>query len=439
MIVQGLSKVRTFGHKRTPGLLVWSYSTTMLTNEVFTMHDTTEPITFDLPTDVPFAFSLTDLAKQLALLVDQRKPRGKRYPLVPLLLTAVLAKLAGYSRLEDLSDWARLRAADLTALFGLARRTMPHQATWSRIFAHALDLPAFEACLTSFFLAQRQTSEAPTRGSIVLALDGKTLRGAIPAGQSQGVHLLAAYLPEEGIVVAQAEVDRKENEIVVAPTVLARLPLQGVVVVGDAMHTQRAISTTIVEAEGDYLWFVDQNQPTVLDDISQLFVEPEAAKGWSLPPTDFETARSCERGHGRVEERIITVSSMLQDYTPWPYLKQVFKLERRWWDAKGEHAEVRYGLTSLPRTVAAPTDLLRIARAEWGIENGLHHRRDVTLEEDACQLRRGRAPQTNAVLNNIVVSLVVSSGATNLAAVQRQFAFAIDRAFARMAFAAGRP
>ncbi|NJO21567.1 MAG: ISAs1 family transposase [Spirulinaceae cyanobacterium RM2_2_10] len=405
---------------------------------MFAVHDTTVPLTFDLPTDVPFAFSLTALAAHLAPLVDQRKRRGKRYPLVPLLVTAVLAKLAGYARLEDLSDWARLRAADLTALFGLARPTMPHQATWSRIFAHAIDLNDFEARLSSFFLAQRQRAEQPARGSIVLALDGKTLRGTIPAGHTQGVHLLAAFLPHEGLVLAQAVVERKENEIVVAPTVLAGLPLAGMVVVGDALHTQRVLSTTIVEANGDYVWFADQNQPTVLHDISQLFVEPDVAKGWSLPPTDFETARSCESGHGRVEERIITVSSMLQDYTPWPYLAQVFKLERRWWDATGEHGEVRYGLTSLPRQVAAPADLLRIVRAEWGIENRLHHRRDVTLEEDACQLRRGRAPQTNAALNNVVVSLVLSSGATNLAAVQRQFAFAIDRAFARAAFAAGR-
>ncbi len=403
------------------------------------MHDTTLPFTLELPGELPYAFSLTALAEHLAPLVDRRKRRGRRYPLVPLLLTAVLAKLAGYARLEDLSDWARLRAPDLTALFGLPRSTMPHQATWSRVFAHAIDLEAFEARLTSFFLAQRQSNELPERGSTTLALDGKTLRGTIPAGQTRGVHLLAAYLPDEGLVLAQAEVDSKENEIVVAPTVLARLPLAGVVVVGDALHAQRAISTTIVEAKGDYLWFVDRNQPTVLDDISQLFVEPKVEKGWSLPPTDFESARSCESGHGRLEERIITVSSMLEDYTPWPYLKQVFKLERRWWEASGEHYELRYGLTSLPREVAAPGDLLRIARSEWGIENGLHHRRDVSLEEDACQLRRGRAPQTNAALNNLVISLVLSSGATNLAAAQRQFAFAIDRAFAQAAFTAGRP
>ncbi len=112
----------------------------------------------------------------------------------------------------------------------------------------------------------------------------------------------------------------------------------------------------------------------------------------------------------------------------------VFTVERRWRDARGEHVEVRYGMTSLPQAVAAPADLLRIARAEWGIENGLHYRRDVTREEDACQLRRGRAPQTNAARNNVVVSLVLASGVRNLAAAQRQFAFAIDRAFAKTAF-----
>jgi DDE_Tnp_1-associated len=93
------------------------------------MDHTTEPLRFALPTDLPFAFSLTALAEHLAPLVDQRKRRGKRYPLVPLLLTAVLAKRAGYARLEDLSDWARLRAPDLTARFGLSRPSMPHQAT----------------------------------------------------------------------------------------------------------------------------------------------------------------------------------------------------------------------------------------------------------------------------------------------------------------------
>jgi hypothetical protein len=85
------------------------------------------------------------------------------------------------------------------------------------------------------------TAEVPNRASIALALDGKTLRGTIPLGHTQGVHLLAAYLPTEGIVLMQLEVSTKENEIVLAPTVLAHLDLTGMVVTGDAMYTQRAV------------------------------------------------------------------------------------------------------------------------------------------------------------------------------------------------------
>ncbi|MCS6882940.1 MAG: hypothetical protein RMK84_18465 [Oscillochloridaceae bacterium] len=178
---------------------------------------------------------------------------------------------------------------------------------------------------------------------------------------------------------------------------------------------------------------MDKNQPRLLWDISQLVEEPKVEQGWSLTPTDLETVRQVERGHVRIEERIITVSSLLAGYTPWSYLAQAFKLERRWWDAKGEHGEVRYGVTSLPRRVAGPDRLLRIARAEWGIENGLHHRCDVTLREDAFQLQRGRGPQTNAALNNVVVSLVAGSGVKNLAAFPREFVFLFDRHLARAA------
>ena len=58
-----------------------------------------------------------------------------------------------------------------------------------------------------------------------------------------------------------------------------------------------------------------------------------------------------------------------------------------------ETHEVRYGVTSLPPQSADAKQRLAIARAAWGIENGLHYRRDVTLQEDASQLRRGYAPK----------------------------------------------
>ena len=80
------------------------------------MHSTTAPFAVPLPADVPFAFSLHALAAHLTALVDQRKPRGIRYPLVPLLTIALLAKLSGHSRVEAIADWAQLRAVELAHL-----------------------------------------------------------------------------------------------------------------------------------------------------------------------------------------------------------------------------------------------------------------------------------------------------------------------------------
>src|SRR5215210_4832512 len=163
------------------------------------MHSTTWPCPFQLPADVPFAFSLQALAAHLQTVPDQRKRRGRRYPLPPLLTLAVVAKLAGHSRLEALADWAKLRAADLARRFGLKRTTMPHQSTWSRILGQAVDPVALEQALTTFFQAPAPT-EAPARGSSMLVVDGKTLRATIPLGHTRGVHLVAASLPEHGVV-----------------------------------------------------------------------------------------------------------------------------------------------------------------------------------------------------------------------------------------------
>jgi len=383
---------------------------------------------------VPLAFSLDALLQRFQTLVDQRDPRGVRYPLAPLLTLAVCAKLAGASRVEALADWARFRAPELARLFGLTRPTMPHARTWGRIFAQAVDPMALEHVLGQFFQELHQTAEVPPRGSIILSVDGKTLRGTIPLGATAGVHLVAAYLPETGLVFAQLAVDRKENEIVVVPTLLAHLNLTGVVVTGDAMQTQRHLSIQIVEAGGDYLWFVKDNQPALRQDIEHLFTPEAVAPGCSWLPDDFTTARTVEKRHGRLDERRITVSSMLKDYSPWPYLEQVFKLERIVSDRLGRtRQEVRYGVTSLPVQVADAERLLVLARAEWGIENGLHYRRDVSLQEDASQMRRGTAPQVVAALNNAVVSLAAHQGRTTLAKLQREFQYRFDRALAALA------
>jgi len=246
---------------------------------------------------------------------------------------------------------------------------------------------------------------------------------------------VAAHLPKDGAALAQLQVNGAGNEPTQAPALLSTLDLRGMIISGDAIFAQRALSLKITEAKADYLWIVKGNQGGIFQDIQTLFEPPTSHPGWSAPPTDFRTAQTVEKGHGRLEKRRITVSSLLASYSNWPGLAQVFKLESQFTDALGEihQQEVRYGITSLLTSQANAKRLLSLARDHWRIENGLHYRRDATLREDHSQLRMGHAPQLLAVLNNTALGLLARQGVTNVAEARREFAYQADKALHTLA------
>jgi predicted transposase YbfD/YdcC len=397
------------------------------------MNYSTLPFTL-ASSEEPYLLDVGALYSQAEMLLDQRKARGRQYPLALIITVAVLAKLAGYTRVEAIAEWAKLRQHELHLLFATKRPRMPHHTTWSRILGQAVDLTALEQ-LVSRLLTPPHLGEIPERCSIAVALDGKTIRGTIPRGQSHGgIHLLAAYVPQRGVVLLQIAVDTKENEIVAAPLLLGHLDLNGVLLSGDAMFTQRELSIQIVEAGGDYLWMVKGNQPRLRDDIEVLFAPEYVRAGWSAPAVDFTRARTIECGHGRIEERILTASSLLAEYSDWPYLAQVFKLDYRTTElVSGKVTRaVRYGVTSAPEQVLDANGLLRATRGHWGIETGLHSRRDGSFEEDGMRTRTGQAPHVLATLNNLALGLLGSQGITEVASAQRAIAYHIDRFLQRL-------
>jgi predicted transposase YbfD/YdcC len=330
----------------------------------------------------------------------------------------VLAKLGGEDRPSGIADWVTHRRTALAQALGLSWPRMPHHTTYRRVLAHAVDAQQLDATVGAFFGALPDVGH-----SVVVSIDGKTVRGTIPAGASRGEHLLAAYLPQEGIVLLQVAAGEKDNEISVAPTLLGSLDLRGKVVTGDALHTQRALSTQIVAAGGAYLWVAKDNQPTLRADIEAVFTADDRTVAGGRIARDLRSVQRVSVGHGRRDRRTLTASGDLHGFSDWPGLQQVFRLERhRYHPATGkQQQEVVYGLTSLTAAQACPATLLALSRAHWGIENGLHYRRDVTFHEDATRLTQGRAGRVMAALNNPVLGLLRHAGHTNLAAARRRY------------------
>ena len=260
---------------------------------------------------------------------------------------------------------------------------------------------------------------------VVLSIDGKVIRGTIDLEVSDGLCLLAAYLPGEGVTLAQIALESQQNEISAAPLLLDLVDLRNKVVIGDAIHTQRQVSIQIGKAGGNYLWTVKANQHQLHQDLRDWFdLQVDLIPGMGCPPKDFRSVTTTTKGHGRIETRTLTTSSQLNDFLDWPFLEQVFKLERTsiiCKTGKTRH-EIVYGVTSLSAEEASPQQLLLMLRSYWQIESGLHYRRDVTLHEDQTRFKKHSAAQIMATINNLILGLIAESGFLFVPAARRYYA-----------------
>lgn len=189
---------------------------------------------------------------------------------------------------------------------------MPHFSTWSRILGTAVDPDEVEEVIGQFFSELSSKSRRP--GERQLCLDGKTLRGTIPLGEAHGVHLVAAYLPQGGVVLGQVQVSNWGSEPSAAPRLLRTIDVRGTVVTGDAIFASRGLAIKILQAKGDSLWIIKENQRQMDQEIQTLFEPASIRSCWSAPPPDFRWASCLDKGHGRLQRRRITVSSLLVSY-----------------------------------------------------------------------------------------------------------------------------
>lgn len=364
--------------------------------------------------------NLSSLYGRFQSLTDRRKPKGKRYTLETILLGIFLAKLCGEDKPSGIAEWVQLRGEWLAGVLGLKRKEMPSHHTYRRVLANGVDAEEFESLARTH---HRRHGKAGYH--VVLSMDGKVIRGTIDVGVSDGLCLLAAYLPGEGITLAQIALPSQQNEISAAPWLLEWVDLRNKVVIGDAIHTQRQVSIQIGRAGGHYLWTVKANQHQFHRDLQDWFdLEVELIPGMGCPPKDFRSATTTTKGHGRIETRTLTTSSQLNDFVDWPFMQQVFKLERmtRMCKSGKRRQEIVYGVTSLSAEEASPEQLLQMLRSYWKIESGLHYRRDVSLHEDQTRFKSHSAAHVMAVINNLILGLLVDSNFSFIPSARRYFA-----------------
>ena len=99
---------------------------------------------------------------------------------------------------------------------------------------------------------------------------------------------------------------------------------------------------------------------------------------------------------------------MLTAYVDWPYLGQVFRIDRHVTDLDGSNPrdEVALGITDLTPEEANAAQIGALVRGHWGIETRLHWERDMIYDEDRSQIRTQNGPRVMATLRNTAIGLL---------------------------------
>lgn len=388
----------------------------------------------------------TNLLEALAQVPDPRKARGKQHKWRIVLAVLCAAMASGQRSVRAIAQWAKEHETELIQQLQPTTQRLPSAATLYRVM-RSVDVASVEKHLAHFSCSQERTERIRHKwreqdngkkrprlvGQFVgQSVDGKELRGARAHGRP--ICLVSLVRHGSGRVLAQRNVDHKSNEIKAVPYLLEGQDLRGTVTTMDALLTQRAIANQIVGGGGHYLMGVKANQGELYLATEELFASPP----WLVHEREanYRCYTRVEKGHGRLEKRTLESSpamrEYMQEYLRWPGGEQVMRRTcQRVRLSSGEISEeVKYGVTSLKWEQADACELERLWRGHWTIENRVHHVRDVTMGEDANQMRVGNAPQVLAALRNAILNLIRSKGWTNVADGLRHYGAFVHRALA---------
>jgi predicted transposase YbfD/YdcC len=344
---------------------------------------------------------LKSLLEHFSTIEDTRVAWRVAHPLPEVLLLVVCGSICDCDDYELIGEWGK-------AHLDFLRRYLPYYhgvptGRWLTILMNRVDPGLFTQAFTSWV---RETW--PDRPDFV-AIDGKTSRRSHDKNAGKAaLHLVSAFATTSRLVLGQEAVDSKSNETTAIPVLLDRLGandgLKGALVSIDAIATNAKIAKAIRDKGADYLLAVKANQPTLRAEIESYFED--------APTASLDSAVDLDKGHGRIEERSITVSRE----TGWLNGQRRFPGELRLPDAttivrvraRTElkdrcRVDTRYFISSADLTAEKAGHAVR---GHWMIENALHWTLDVVFKDDQSRLRKGHGAINMAVVRHFAINLV---------------------------------
>jgi predicted transposase YbfD/YdcC len=336
--------------------------------------------------------SLTDVFADLP--DPRRDTRNKRHGLTDILVIATAAVLGGAESWEAIAEFGRTKAAFFGRFLRL-ENGIPSPDTFERVFAKLAPEAFAEA------LGRWMTAACEAAGLIPIAVDGKSARAAKRDTATGCLHMVTAWAAENRLILGATPVRDGSNEVAAIPELLRTLDLAGAIVTIDAAGCQVENARIIREQQGHYLLAVKDNQPTLREAVEAVI---DRACEADFEGDRYDGHESVEDGHGRHEERYVTVVHAPEGLpSEWPDVAAVVQVNRER-ELGGERATTSHYYISSHRGTAA--GFAGWVRGHWGIENGLHWALDVVFREDRSRIRAKNAGANLALIRRVAVSLL---------------------------------
>lgn len=321
-----------------------------------------------------------NLQRHFAEVRDFRVTGRCLHELSDILLIILLGTLADCSDFSEMEDYACDKAVFLREELGLLLLSgIPSEDTLRRA-VRFLAPAELEKSLRS---ACKEMLENVAHHH--LRIDGKEMRGTIPAGKKHAtVQVVSAWLAEESISFGQVQVANKSNEITAIPRLLDALDCEGSIITLDAMGCQKEIVEKLVAKKADYIIALKENQGELFDQV-QDYLEKNKPH---LP-----SCQQLNKDHHRGEKRVVYVAKKGQYVDAadeWKNLNSFILVESTRIVNKKETTSKRIYISSL--TQECPEKYAQLIRGHWGIENGLHWHLDLTFREDHSRVRKDNGP-----------------------------------------------